>query len=575
MRWLFLFFLVPWLGFAAQVRYAVHFIGLDDPVALKGLDQMSDLAALQKRPPASVSALRYRAEADVPRMVLVLQGYGYYEAQVTTRIEEEGEESQVFVMIAPGPLYRIERYEVFPSGLDIGPDLLGIEVGQRAETKAVLASEEKLLELLAARGYPLAKIADRNVIVDGSSQGVTVREVVDPGPLCHFGPTKIEGLGRVRERWLRRRVDWEEGATYTSDAIEKTESTLMASGLFSSAVVTHGTTGNLLPMNIEVRESKQRSINCGVSYQTFYGPGVTFGWEDRNVRGMGRKLSLQGDITKKTHAGIATYLIPDLLRIDQDLVTQVQAMHESIFTYHQRAYSGVIRMERRIDTRYRMSAGVRVEQLFVTNSVDNGPACLLEVPLYFRFSSAKDLLNPTQGATLEYKATPSANLRGGGGVFLAQAASYASYLSAMHKDLLVFAHQIILESIVSRDLDTIPVPKRVLGGTEQELRGYRYKTVSPLAPHRRPLGGRFGLFYSLEARIRLSPKIGLVPFFDCGIVETHIIPTFEEKWMTSVGLGLRYFSFLGPLRFDMAFPLNRRKGIDPLYRLLVSIGQTF
>jgi translocation and assembly module TamA len=121
----------------------------------------------------------------------------------------------------------------------------------------------------------------------------------------------------------------------------------------------------------------------------------------------------------------------------------------------------------------------------------------------------------------------------------------------------------------------VPVPKRVLGGTDQELRGYRYKTVSPLGEHHLPKGGQSGIFYTFETRFRVSKSIGLVPFFDIGSVYMTRIPNFRGKWYKSVGLGLRYFTFLGPLRFDIAFPLDRRDGIDPRYRVLVSLGQTF
>jgi translocation and assembly module TamA len=52
-------------------------------------------------------------------------------------------------------------------------------------------------------------------------------------------------------------------------------------------------------------------------------------------------------------------------------------------------------------------------------------------------------------------------------------------------------------------------------------------------------------------------------------------PKFDGKWLKSVGIGLRYFSFLGPLRLDVGFPLNKRKHLDDNYRTLISIGQTF
>jgi translocation and assembly module TamA len=126
----------------------------------------------------------------------------------------------------------------------------------------------------------------------------------------------------------------------------------------------------------------------------------------------------------------------------------------------------------------------------------------------------------------------------------------------------------------SNGLNGVPLSKRYLGGTEQELRGYRYRTVSPLK-HHKPEGGRSAVYFTLEARFRISRTIGLVPFFDMGNVYKTPYPTRKGQWHKSTGLGIRYFTFMGPFRLDVAFPLDRRKGIDPVYKVLVSIGQTF
>ncbi len=170
--------------------------------------------------------------------------------------------------------------------------------------------------------------------------------------------------------------------------------------------------------------------------------------------------------------------------------------------------------------------------------------------------------------------TPSGNFSKPEKWYLSQMLAYMTYWPVDKSEILVIAQQAIVESIASKSLESVPVPKRVLGGTDQEMRGYRYRTVSPLQGHK-PIGGRSGIFYTFETRVRVGKKIGLVPFFDIGNVHLTTIPKFDAKWLKSTGLGIRYFTFLGPLRFDIAFPLERRKGIDPRYRVLVSLGQTF
>ena len=57
-----------------------------------------------------------------------------------------------------------------------------------------------------------------------------------------------------------------------------------------------------LPITIDVAETKPRSISVGASYQTTFGAGASFEWENRNIGGMGRRFCLQADIAQRGHS---------------------------------------------------------------------------------------------------------------------------------------------------------------------------------------------------------------------------------------------------------------------------------
>lgn len=579
-----LLFLLPTILWAGPIDYKVHFLGLDDKETLDTVKGASFLATLKKKKPISINALRYRAESDIPDILKALHSHGYYDAMAHIQIAEEGDEVDVFVMIQPGPVYTIGSFEATVTSegspllcKSISPESLGIAISTPAATIKILDAEQKALALLSECGYPLATITGREFVADYKTKSVTIHLSVDAGSLSKFGPVKIEGAPDIKKKLFRNKVSWKEGDVYDTKLVDETQKKLLDTGLFSSVIITHDDVldkQHELPMRIEAVETKHKNINVGASYQTFFGPGLTFGWENRNIAGMGRTLSLKGDVTARTHTGTATYFVPDWLRVDQDYVLLAQAMQESIYTYHEQSYNLTQRIERRIDTRYRISIGTKLERLLVTNSVANGTFTLLEVPLYFRFSSANSLLDPTKGSTVEVKAIPSINFSHMDRYYLYGAVSYAYYKQVTPTNFFVIANLITVNAILSAHLDSVPVPKRVLGGTDEILRGYRFKTVSPRDGHK-PIGGRFGLFYTVEGRFRISRTIGIVPFFDLGQVDLSYFPKWDEKWYKSVGIGFRYFTFLGPIRFDVAFPLDRRKHIDSRYRLLVSIGQTF
>ncbi len=581
MRGPILLLFIPTLLCAGSIDYKVHFLGLDDPETLKTVKGVSFLTTLKERKPISINALRYRAESDIPDILKALSAHGYYDATAQIQIvEEEQGGVDVFVMIQPGPVYTIKSFEVHGVPLSctsLDPETLGISLNTPAVAVEIIDAELKALTYLSECGYPLAAVIDRKIVADYKTKAVTVHLYVDPGHLTRFGPTAIQGSPHVKKKLFENKISWKESEVYDTRYVDSTQKKLLDTGLFSSVIISHDETLNAkeqLPMRIEATETKHKNINVGASYQTFFGPGLTFGWENRNVSGLGRTLSLKGDVTARTHTGTATFFVPDWWKVDQDYVFQAQALQESIFTYHEHSYSITQRIERRIDTQYRVSIGLALERLLVTNSVENGTFSILEAPLYFRFSSANDLLDPTKGSTLVVLLTPTINFSHLDRYYLDNFVSYAYYKQVTRTNFFVIANFIMAEMIWSGRLDAVPVPKRVLGGTDEDLRGYRFKTVSPLDGHK-PIGGRFGLFYTLEGRFRISRTIGIVPFFDLGQVELSSFPKWNEKWYKSVGVGLRYFTFLGPIRFDVAFPLDRRKQIDSFYRILVSIGQAF
>ena len=153
--------------------------------------------------------------------------------------------------------------------------------------------------------------------------------------------------------------------------------------------------------------------------------------------------------------------------------------------------------------------------------------------------------------------------------------TYCFYFPCWKPDHLVLALRAQFGSVAGAKRKDIPLTKLFLGGSEDDLRGYRYQTVSPLDDDNKPLGGRSAIFTTAELRWRMTRTIGIVPFIDLGTVTNSEIPQFNAKWYKALGIGLRYFAFFGPRRFDVGFPLDRRKGVDPKFKLYASVGQTF
>jgi translocation and assembly module TamA len=98
--------------------------------------------------------------------------------------------------------------------------------------------------------------------------------------------------------------------------------------------------------------------------------------------------------------------------------------------------------------------------------------------------------------------------------------------------------------------------------------------AGPLAPNNVPIGGRSSLVLNLEARIKITETIGIVPFVDAGSYYESPLPQLSRTPLYGVGLGARYYTAFGPLRLDLATPLHKRSGDSPI-QVYISLGQAF
>ena len=121
--------------------------------------------------------------------------------------------------------------------------------------------------------------------------------------------------------------------------------------------------------------------------------------------------------------------------------------------------------------------------------------------------------------------------------------------------------------------DDITFDKRFYAGGGGSVRGYTYQSIGPRDAANRPLGGSSLVEGSIEWRQRLSENWGMAAFLDAGAVGEEARPDVRQM-RAGTGLGLRYLTAIGPLRFDLGLPLDRQKD-DPSFAIYIGFGQAF
>ena len=160
-------------------------------------------------------------------------------------------------------------------------------------------------------------------------------------------------------------------------------------------------------------------------------------------------------------------------------------------------------------------------------------------------------------------------------LFAKAAAGGSAYYGFGPDDRFVLAGRSRIGSIVGERTEAVPADRRFYAGGGGSIRGYEFQRVGPLDEDNEPLGGRSLLELGGEVRVRLTEEIGAVPFIDGGTVFDSPYPDMDETLRWAAGLGVRYFTGFGPLRLDVAFPLNPRDDVDDVFQFYVSFGQAF
>ena len=611
------------------VPYSLRIKIENGPSSLEGkMKSVSQLAQLAHEPPDSMLALERRSRADVETAVRLLHSQCYYDGSASFSFDEAAKPVRVTLTLVAGPRYTLGRadvaYEPAPDvpapfknrrrpvgfwGLQtraIPPpsfpaELPGVDVGKPVVADALLSAVEALPEKLQTRGYPLAAVSQARYTLDPEKKQVNADIVINPGPPALMGDVDVTGNEGVNAAYLQRLTPWASGeAPWNTERMDDYANHLRGLGLFRSVEVRpkaellaekDATDKNdalprskdglaVLPIEVAVSELPFRSVGGSARYDTDTGFGVEGFWEHRNLFGNGEKLLLSAPIATQVQGIKAAFEKPAFLVREQRLLGSGSILHEDTKAYKSTSASAAAALERRLSRQWWGSLGLggqsgsikeddREEQFYGYM----GPRASV------RRDSRNNVLNPTRGSDITLKAHPNSGFYGESFTVMAGSLEASGYYAPFRKDgrpddKLVLAGRVEAGAMSGAALRNIPGSLRYYAGGAGSVRGYAYQAIGPEDKSGDPLGGRSFQVINLEARYKITEDVGLVPFLDGGMVYRDEVPRIIGDMNWGAGLGLRYYTPIGPVRLDVGFPMQPRDG-DPPVQIYVSIGQSF
>ena len=579
--------------------YTVTLKPTGDAALDAALQGSSTLISLQKSAPVAGFALAERARQDAARFTTALQSFGYYKASVSTtigghKLDDPGLASiidtapanpplAVAVSFALGPRFKLGSVTV---STDVPPDIppqLDLAPGQPAMAAQILRGQSELLDALRADGYPLAKVPVPIATLHPDQDLLDVEFRPEAGPKADVGPISFSGLKDMNESFVRNRLLLHRGEPFSPQVIEAARTDLSSVGVFSvvraepaSALDPEGQ----LPIKFDLTERPLHAVDAGVAYSTDLGVNFSAGWHDRNLFGNAEQLNLTASsqaggnaIVRPGYAAGAQFLKPDFLRRDQTLELDLNAIKQSLQAYEQTALLEKIAINRKLSRRWTVSLGLSGEQESILQEDVTRHYNLVGVPAALKYDSTTNLLDPIQGVRATLSVTPTYSLGTPSAAFVIAQLSGSTYLDVFNDGRSVVALRGLVGQVSGAGIFAVPPDQRFYAGGSATVRGYRYQTLGPQFPDRIPSGGNAISTGTVELRQRILSSYGVVGFMDVGQVSPNGAP-FSSAWHAGAGVGARYYTPIGPIRLDVAVPLNKLPGGDTL-ELYIGIGQAF
>lgn len=607
-----------------SLPYTLTFEPADDSDVVRILRDNSTLQRLRDDAPQEGESLARRAEIDASRLVDALWGEGYYNAAVTVVVAgvpvRSGEIAAaaraadalrgrevvpIVVTATPGERFTIRGLRVVAASgksLDDVPSReIGLAPGDAARADSVRAAQARVVDFYRRQSRPLTKPVDILATVDHGKRVMDAIIVVDPGVVAPIGEVEVSGAPDVDPRVIRSFIYAEPGDAYSPQAMSAMRKSVLRIQALSSARIVEGEALDAygrLPVRVDVTERMKRAVGASARISTLDGPALRAYWEHRNLFGgaeylrleaegamlpryEGDKVSSFKDLRWNDFGGRvrATFIKPALGGTRNDFVAsalleRARVGSMSFGGYENQTFRLDAGIRRRFTDSFNVQAGVAFETGWARDALGRIDYTLVGAPFLINYDTTDNLLNPTSGFKVIGSATPYVAMRGETKSFFEARLAGSTYYALDEAARYVLAGRVGLGSILGGSLAGVPANHRFYAGGSGSVRGYRFNSLGPRLASGDVVGGASLLEASFEARIRITNTIGLVPFVDVGSAFASRYPDFKNRVQWAAGLGLRYYTAIGPIRLDVAFPMNGRKGDRPV-AVYFGVGQAF
>jgi translocation and assembly module TamA len=545
-------------------------------------------------PPSNRFEARRRARSAMESAEALLRSEGYYQPVLEDIVE--GEETPVaIVSVVPGPRFALTAPNV--NWVAPEPDReiagavitdIGLTAGEPGRAVDVIAAEGRLVAGLVRNGYADARAEPRRVVVDHAALTVNPTFNIASGQLVKLDGVRLETRGPTNPDWVAGLAPWSEGDVYDPEDVAELERRLLETGVYDGVGVALAPTDQTnadghRPVIVTLTDRPRRILEAGATFSTADGSGLDVRWTWHNRFHRADTLVWEARIADVDSRLGADLSLPHWRSPGQTLKLSAALVNEDTDAYERAALTLSADLQQRLGKTSWVSYGVGFD---AGHYNENRFDPLTQLPISFDrdlyiltgrggfyLDRSNDPLDPTTGWRLTASAQPTVVGGEDTVLFLRAETQATAYLPLQENGKTVLAGRVRLGSILGGEELTVPSDRLFYSGGGGSVRGYEYQGVGPRLPDNTPRGGLSLFETSIEIRRDVWRNFQAVAFLDAGAIGFQETPNFNNL-RYGAGVGVRYKLPFGPIRADIAFPLERRDG-DADFQIYVSIGQAF
>ena len=484
----------------------------------------------------------------------------------------------------------------------------------------IAEDREKLSSYYQDQGYAYANVLPLTK-VDLPNRRISLTFEVARGKRAYFERINIRGNSKTRDKVIRREMKISEGELFNNTNLEISKRRITALGFFENVVVStkRGSSDEFVEVNVEVTERPTGTFQIGAGFSSVENFIAQAQISQNNLFGRGQTLALQAQLSSLRQLFLLRFVEPYFLDTQWTFAFDLYNQSRGFGTFYRNASGGTLTWGYPLSYEARAFLTYKLEDVSITTG-SGGIANLGATSAPIAATSVANLFRG--GVTSSLRASLSWDSRNNrlfptGGWYHTIFAEYASQYTGSENKFFRwggFARHyrnlwgpFVLHAnaevgfTTSTDPLGVPISERYLVGGIYDIRGYAPRSLGPKLLTQQPgdvgnglgslpLGGNMQIIFNSEIEFPLFKKVGIsgVVFYDMGNaynLEDRYCSGLQRKNSStsvkfdpcfrfpesvtvglrkSVGFGFRWFSPIGPLRFEWGIPLDAQPGEDPL-----------